>query len=191
MVDRVRVDDATVAAHLTTVARSMSRKRHDLFVSDTRYMAPLAHRVGSLGREGAVQVQRSHSGWLLRHRRAGDRLLRAVQPVLRPRTRRVLALARSAAPRGRGRLRHARERRRVLRARSVRRRARDLRPRLPHRPHERHVPVRGLQDAGRHCCSSPRTRRSCTSTSTSGRRCPSRTTTAPELVELEGDDVEH
>ena len=47
-----------------------------------------------------------------------------------------------------GELRHARERRRVLRARAVRRRARDLRARLAHREDERHVPVRRVQDAG-------------------------------------------
>ena len=100
--------------------------------------------------QGAVQVQRADARRVLRHRCAGDRLLRAVQPVLRPRARRVpraLGLLHREAERG---LRHAGERRRVLRARPLRRRARDLRPRLAHRKDERHVRVRRLQDPRRH-----------------------------------------
>ena len=39
--------------------------------------------------KAALQVRGAHARRLLRHRRAGDRLLRALRPVLRPRARRV------------------------------------------------------------------------------------------------------
>ena len=110
--------------------------------------------------DSAVQVQRADAGRFLGHGRSGDRLLRPLQPVLRPRARRVprtLGLLHRDRPR---RVRDARERRRVLRPRPLRRRARDLRPGLAFRAHEHHLRVRRLPGRRTTRSRSPPTRRS-------------------------------
>ncbi len=72
----------------------------------------------------AVQVLRAHAGLVLRHRRAGGRLLRALHAVLRPRAHRVPPLPRARCTDGGRRVRDAGERRRVPRAGGLRRRDR-------------------------------------------------------------------
>ena len=142
--------------------------------------------------EAAVQVLRAHARRLLRHRRAGDRLLRPLPALLRPRTRRVPPQARPARDgdrRARRRVRHARVHDRVPRARGLRRRARGLHPRRAHRPHERDVRVRRVSRARRRCSWSRRRRRSCSSTSTSARPCEIPQHFRDTIRAFEGDDV--
>ena len=83
----------------------------------------------------AVQVLRADAGLVLRHRRAGCRLLRPLPPLLRPRAHGVPPAPRQPRDRRR-RVRDARRHRRVPRARAIRRSARDLRPRQPARANE-------------------------------------------------------
>ena len=97
----------------------------------------------------AVQVLGARPRVVLGHRRAGCRLLRALPPVLRPRTHRVPPAPGSIRDAG-PRVRHARVERRVPRAGAVRRPHRGVRAREPDRPHERDVRVRRVPAARRH-----------------------------------------
>ena len=142
--------------------------------------------------EAAVQVQRPHARRLLGHRRAGDRLLRPLLPVHRPRARRVPPQARPARDGGRRagrRVRHARVHDRVRTRRrssttssrsSSASRASAARARPTRPPHTARATTSSW---------SRRRRRSCSSTSTSARRARSPNASASTIADFEGDDV--
>ena len=92
----------------------------------------------------AVSLLGSHPRLVLRHGRAGSRLLRPLHAVLRSRPQGVPSPPRLAPGRG-WRVRDARDAGRVPRTRPLRRRARVLCPRRQDRPHQHHVRGRRVQ----------------------------------------------
>src|SRR4051794_278742 len=102
--------------------------------------------------KAAVQVLRADARGLLGHRRAGDRLLRPVSPLLRRRAGRIPPQPRAARDGHRGSgpgVRDARMHDRLPRTGGVRRPDRGLRPHGQDRADERDIRARGVQSARR------------------------------------------